>query len=189
MEDARMRSFASIVLAVIATVLAWTSARAADPSACSDPPPSCKIAEQDRAYLDHKLVNLIVGSLEFEAEGKVTNGVFDSNTIGQRAVSELDETEFVYGVGIGWVDRPVLRDFHLLTGDAATLREYRGKKGKPWRWALMEAVQMSAGVGWGTTIVPDENRREFVTQDDLTFEVGIKYSVPLENLGSPYSDD
>jgi hypothetical protein len=127
--------------------------------------------------------------MHITADGGVSNGVFDSASINQRHVSELSETEFQYGMKIGYKDRPILRDIWLLSGDAARVKAYRERKGEFRRWGFADALTLKAEVGWGTTIEPDDNKERFTTAEDLIFEVGVQYSLPLENFGFPFKED
>lgn len=146
-----------------------------------------KLAAADQCYHDNRGWNLLFGGLEFTADGGLSNGIFDSASINQRSVSELSETEFQYGFKIGYSERPIIRDFLLLT-EIKSPEAYRDLKHDVYRWAFMDAVTMKAEVGWGTTIEPDDRKERFTTSEDLIFEVGLQYSLPLENLGFPLSE-
>lgn len=143
--------------------------------------------DRDDCFLENETLNWFLGSLVVRAAGGASNGVFDSSSIGQRAVGELDETTLQYKFEVGYSERPFFRDIYLLTG-SGRLDAYRDRAFHPFRVLVLDAFKFTLLGGWGTQIEPDHQRGRFTTSEDLVFDASVTYEIPLEKIGFPFME-
>ncbi len=142
----------------------------------------------DERFLKERNKNFWLGSLKLQAKAGLTNTSGSVATDDELPV-DLRSEEFVRSVEFGWIKKPLFRDI-LLTGDAhgKGIEVYRSNKGRPYRVFFLDAVMVTAKVGYGSTLTNEKASSEITTEDKSNYYVGISYEVSFEKLGSPFQE-
>ncbi|MEX2208287.1 MAG: hypothetical protein WEF50_18855 [Myxococcota bacterium] len=144
----------------------------------------------DKLFLEQPALSAIatffVESLKLSADGGVANMTGRNGGPGQdsNTPARFDHTEWVYSLKLGWKDKPILKDFYLLTGNEASLDKYRAmaRRKSAWRWALLDAVTVNASYSFGSTITDPDGDDNFTTKAKGGYEVKAAYTLPIESL-------
>jgi hypothetical protein len=164
---------------------------AAKLSACTRQPSKAeqtakKVADLQTRYADRSGWAHISDSLKLVAKADYTNA--DTLLTGPGYVTgvsrEFDKERGVGSVSFGWVDRKVVRDLCVASSSSCFEGYARGKvdsdQKEAWTWLVLDAVTANAIISYGTTLDDLEGDDNFKTSNEMSFSVGLKWSVPLD---------
>ena len=151
-------------------------------------------SNDDERYLSNRIGSFFIGDLKLRGEYGYTNTNNTTSEPSAALPAHLDEDQTIYNVKFGWFDKKILRDIYLLTGTRERLKEYRNHKTKDkfYRWAWLDAVTVSANLGYGKVLEegagfelePGDQR----TKKNKLYFIGMKYEVPLSKLGGVFEN-
>ena len=142
-----------------------------------------KAGERKRKYEKRPVSRFFLDNLELKAALGYTD--IAGTKRGSGSPVSLDKEE-AYSVEVGWFDKPAF-DF-LLLGDKS-YKEHKGKTGKTdlcskesWLSFFDDELKFDLGLGFGRTIIKKDNGSSLEATSKTYFNVGLHYSVPLEQL-------